>query len=300
MSTRLRRCLAAAAIAASAGACGTAADPTALVHTIRVSLRDSALGLQTAASPVFQVMTWQISKLTATLDSGTGTPQDFPFTSSGGCTVTDNIGARSSVTAQCGGNSGIILPQRSTTHVVVHLTITRMEGRYAERPDLRTGADYDGDGIPNDQDACKLVPDPGENPVGSDFTACSIKDSTTGAVIAADQDLDGVSDLSDNCRWYPNPADSSGVQADVDRDGIGDACERATPIPLPGPSLSLDCDATVTDADAGLVVDFGTGGLQGAMDCDTLLRSCTLYPDRVTLVASPASSAVVGSCKVVP
>jgi hypothetical protein len=62
-----------------------------------------------------------------------------------------------------------------------------------------TPPDDDGDGIPNDDDNCPNVPNPGQE----------------------DADGDGVGDACDNCPDVSNPG-----QEDADGDGIGDACDN--------------------------------------------------------------------------
>src|SRR6266481_6094997 len=63
---------------------------------------------------------------------------------------------------------------------------------------LATGPDTDGDGIPDSQDNCPFIPNPGQQ----------------------DTDGDGIGDVCDNCPSIPNPG-----QEDSNRNGIGDACE---------------------------------------------------------------------------
>ena len=81
----------------------------------------------------------------------------------------------------------------------------------AERAACLPG-DLDGDGVPDAQDACPLVPDPAQ----------------------ADEDDDGVGDACDLC-----PADADEDQADADGDGLGDACD---PCPALNELLPLDHD----------------------------------------------------------
>jgi hypothetical protein len=69
-------------------------------------------------------------------------------------------------------------------------------------------ADSDGDGVPDESDAC-----PDE--FGTEPNGCPP---------AVDTDGDGITDGNDNCPLVPN-AD----QQDTDGDGIGDACDVATP-----------------------------------------------------------------------
>jgi len=62
-------------------------------------------------------------------------------------------------------------------------------------------ADPDGDGVPNTDDNCMFVANPGQ----------------------ADADADGLGDACDNCPTVSNPS-----QANADADGAGDACDVCT------------------------------------------------------------------------
>ena len=72
---------------------------------------------------------------------------------------------------------------------------------------LATGPDTDGDGIPDSQDNCPTVFNPGQE----------------------DADGDGIGDVCDNCPSIQNPG-----QEDFDGDGIGDACDNCPSIQNPG------------------------------------------------------------------
>ncbi len=86
------------------------------------------------------------------------------------------------------------------------------------------GADDDGDGVPNGQDVCPGVEDPGQEDLDQD-----------GEGDACDSDIDGdaVLNASDNC-----PQVANDEQVDADMDGLGDACDPDTPgvvVMEPGP-----------------------------------------------------------------
>ena len=76
-----------------------------------------------------------------------------------------------------------------------------------------TGGDADGDGVPDGDDNCPDVANPGQQDSDGDGVgnACDTGD---------DSDSDGVPDVDDNC-----PLDPNASQVDTDHDGIGDACD---------------------------------------------------------------------------
>jgi hypothetical protein len=78
--------------------------------------------------------------------------------------------------------------------------------------------DQDGDGIPDDLDNCRNIPNP----------------------LQPDQDDDGVGDQCDNCVSRPNPC-----QENCDLDTQGDACERPGPLSIrrDGPNIVLSWPA---------------------------------------------------------
>lgn len=96
--------------------------------------------------------------------------------------------------------------------------------------------DIDGDGVPDKEDNCPLVPNLDQR----DTNKNGIGDVCDGVV--RDTDADGVSDDRDNC-----PMTANGRQEDADRDGVGDVCDNCgRPNPaqndFDGDGIGDDCD----------------------------------------------------------
>jgi len=115
-----------------------------------------------------------------------------------------------------------------------------------ELPGLAATAldDEDGDGIPDGEDNCPAVSNPGQ--------ADADKDGE-GDVCDEDNDADGISDVEDNCIAVANPN-----QEDMDGDGIGDACDEdidGDGIPNGQDNCLLDLNPDQKDFDGDLVGD---------------------------------------------
>jgi hypothetical protein len=92
--------------------------------------------------------------------------------------------------------------------------------------------DLDGDGIPNEKDNCPLVPNTDQKNTTNELHALYLSDpvkyasykdipvSPLGDACNPDIDGDGIPNEKDNCPTVYNPD-----QADVNKNGIGDACE---------------------------------------------------------------------------
>jgi hypothetical protein len=75
--------------------------------------------------------------------------------------------------------------------------------------------DGDGDGVPDADDNCPNVSNPGQTDTDGDGTGDACDTTPTG-----DTDGDGVDNADDNCPTVSNPG-----QTDTDGDGAGDACD---------------------------------------------------------------------------
>lgn len=208
--------------------------------------------------------------------------------------------AASQLTRQC-GSGGLALEAGRTGTVSFVLELEAIVAVHAERPDLSTGFDADGDGVPNESDNCPIQPNPRvpvdpEDPDAGEWQpdvngdgvgdACSFPVEGTTDAVVPDQDLDGVYDGTDNCLWYPNPADDEGVQADTNANGIGDACERTVPVFLNAGSRivcpAFGSEAAVYEIPASglafFAIEFGE-----AIRCDPAFTGCDLDPSAVEL-----------------
>ncbi len=87
------------------------------------------------------------------------------------------------------------------------------EGLVSVRVLADIGPDFDGDGVPDEEDRCV-------NSAGPVFSnGCPLGATVSGGG-GLDTDGDGVLDGADNCRTDSNPN-----QSDADGDGVGDACD---------------------------------------------------------------------------
>jgi hypothetical protein len=264
--------------------------------SLRVDLRDRDLATQSTSGSV-QMMRWVLESVTATVS---GVPEPFDFLGIEPCTYTDHVFFRGDMASQCFG-SGLIIGTDAPTTATFHLTVSRMEMHRASQPDLPDLGDYDGDGVLNGDDNCRIVPNPAQDDVNGDGAGdiCELVDST--ANLVPDQDLDGVRDSSDNCFLVANPPDSTGFQPDSDGDFIGDACDRVVPVVIPGGTLKIDCPAAPFDAaDSQVATFFVKFDHETVLSCPDTFSSCVLDPTELAGFWSNADPDAGLPCVVVP
>jgi hypothetical protein len=142
-----------------------------------------------------------------------------------------------------------------------------LDGAFSAERGACLPGDLDGDGAPDAQDRCPLVPDPDQadgddDGVGDACDLCPADADEAQAdtdgdgagdacdpcpdlpeLLLLDHDDDGVGDACDLCPFLPDPD-----QADLDDDGLGDACDSDTD--GDGVHDLLDCDPTDPDTGA--------------------------------------------------
>jgi hypothetical protein len=162
----------------------------------------------------------------------------------------------------------------------VHLAISAMEVRRAERPDLPDDADYDDDTILNIDDNCVLIANTDQTDTNNDGfgDACSIDDGS-GVLSIPDRDGDGVPDYADFCLWI---ADADNV--DSDADGIGDACEQVATVDLGSNPLDLQRSSDIMLKNDGITYVSMNFNDTMTLSCDEpAFTSCSLDPGAVVL-----------------
>jgi hypothetical protein len=156
------------------------------------------------------------------------------------------------------------------------------------------GPDSDGDGIPDSQDNCPNIYNPGQEDGDGDGIGDVCDNCPTVAnANQLDTDGDGVGDVCDNCPTIANPD-----QLDSDGDGIGDACDTAC---CHGTTGNLDGDAmdVVDISDLSAIVDylFSTGTISSCPEeNDVDISGSVDISDLSAIVDYLFSSATLPSC----
>lgn len=261
-----------------------------------VILRDSSLGFQSASEAKRQITVWRADALKISFTDHA----DYPILPNGSCSIFATGLSDGNPGANCGGSALTLEATGAAREAIVRLDLSAMETFSARRPSLPDDQDYDGDGVRNRDDNCKIVSNADQEVFGVPFfgqpgIACAADDGD-GNPLIPDQDNDGVRDSFDNCLWYPNPIlPGETSQHDANLNGIGDLCEVASPIPFAGVGrLSLECPGTFTVRDGAaslFVVDFTS-----ALACDANYGVCTLDRTKVTMRLSTEDAAAARPC----
>jgi len=292
---RAARTVAVLATIAISVSCETVDDPLPPQASLNFDITDSAVGTQRAPLPAPQVVSWRVEELSAS--NITGFDGTFSFLFSGPCTYQLSVLTPLTFQAACRSSGLTLAPGGNPRTASLRLTISRLELRAAARPDLRSSADPDGDGIPNASDNCPIVANASQDNVNKDQETIKVGDACSdfdksGKRTIPDQDLDGVTDTIDNCLWYPNPlVPGEATPTDANHDGIGDACERIAPVVLPGGRLTIECDDVTFNAEASKIaffrIDFGRPGV---LTCDAGFTGCTIDPSAVRVSLSGSTT----------
>jgi hypothetical protein len=263
-----------------AAGCTTSDSPFPSTGNLFVALRFLGLQDKRSSNATLQYVRWEVAGLVGSISEPA---LDHPFITSTPCLVAASPFGDGDV-RRCGG-SGITLEAGTTRAVTFRLELARVDGVRAERPDLPDAGDYDGDGVPNGSDNCKIVSNPLVPDGEGGFEqpkSCYLVD-LTGAPTVPDQDRDAVSDGADNCLWYPNGDD----QSDANLNAIGDVCERTLPAPLPAGGATLECSGVFTlsqGTQSLFVIDFTS-----ALTCDLPGGTCTLALPAPGLPGNPTA-----------
>lgn len=125
--------------------------------------------------------------------------------------------------------------------------------------EFATGADLDGDGVPNAVDNCPCTSNPNQadsdhDGIGDACDNCPLRYNP----LQEDTDNDGVGDGCDNCPIHYNP-----LQEDSDHDNIGDSCDNCIMVVNPR-QYDFDRDSLGDECDP----DIDGDGIPNALDPD--------------------------------
>ena len=132
----------------------------------------------------------------------------------------------------------------------------------AQRMIERANPDIDGDGVPNESDACPDQAGPAScsgcplNICGTCGTPVNTDGDSLADCVDPDDDNDGVADGSDNCSLVANPS-----QTDCNGNGIGEACETYPDCDADGVPDSCEiAEGYSTDCNGDSIPDSCQGG----------------------------------------
>ena len=273
------------------------------VGVTRLFLVDPSLRWQSIFSDPedrIQVAEWDIASAVLDID---GALVDLLIDND--CRITDTVLVSPIAEGPC--SSGIVIESSNEpVSITLTLSINSMQLRRAGpvEPPLEPGENWDGDGVPDENDNCPLISNDDQGDGNDDGVpdACGTFDFFLGEVL--DSDGDGVGDSSDNCIWMPNPGqeDTTGPADGDIPDGIGDACEDQAVFVEDGGSrsfqLTLRNGAMLLqpiEQTTYLTVDFDNAKVVAA-DCDWESASCELDTDAIRLCGQTSFAAALGGC----
>jgi hypothetical protein len=290
-------------LVAAAPGCDEGTDPNLVVNVgvTQLALIDTGLRTQTVDVPLdgftptsdrVQVGQWQVESALLLLPENA---VDLTFGEI--CRYTDSAASPTPVVAgKC--LDGVVIEATSTpVQVSLRLRVRPLYARATPVP-LAAGADYESDGVTDENDNCPLLPNPDQsdsdrNGIGEACQIAGLRDS----------DGDGVVDGADNCvsAWNPGQQNTTGIGTDANlTDGIGDACTEQVAAVTPQPIELLLGPTSLEQAFAAgtlLLVDFRSDeSLEACFAEGQPSSACTLDPDSVRLCSSSSSLVFLTGC----
>jgi hypothetical protein len=249
---------------------------------------------QSAETQGNQIMTWIFDA--ATID--VGGQGSFAYLEPAPCTYVQNVAFLLGFSAFCGVEGYVF--DEGTYSSTINAVVSEIRIRRACRPLLPDGADFDGDGVLNEDDNCQLIPNDDQADINADGfgDACSLPD-VNGEPTIPDRDGDLIADFADNCLWLSNPRQVDS-EANPFLQGIGDACEREAFVDLGRPPVTFEIPVEIPSrgsARSFAVIDFNSDPADAApavictpnfVDCDpgSRLQNCVLIEQNVTASAN--------------